>query len=195
MGCLGEIPADNSLPDHVSNEGKKGEEMSIDLFGGKLKEIEKHVIVLCLKCSDGNISKVANAMGINRITLLARMKVLGIPSNVRPSVDEKKEKLRRLEIDSGASKRHNEMQNQKEKTVLYTLEKCNWNRSWAARELGVSVRYIRYTVADLIARGVDIPDGKAGGWRWKFKQDPDVMPFSVAKEIGLPREKRSDAKK
>ena len=168
--------------------------MSIDVLGGKLKEIEKHVIELCLKCSDGHISKVANAMGINRTTLVARMKVLGIPSHDRPRVDEKKEKLRRLEIDSGASKRHNEIQKQNEKTILYTLEKCNWNRTWTARELGVSVRYIRYTVADLIARGVDIPDGKIGGWRWKFKQDPDVMPFSVAKEIGLPREKRSDAK-
>jgi Fis family transcriptional regulator, factor for inversion stimulation protein len=48
--------------------------------------------------------------------------------------------------------------------ILATLEQCDWNRTHAAKQLGMSVRTMRNKIAGCIIEGLSIPAGE-GTWR------------------------------
>jgi DNA-binding NtrC family response regulator len=41
--------------------------------------------------------------------------------------------------------------------ILATLERCDWNRTHAAKQLGISVRTMRNKITSCVIEGVEVP--------------------------------------
>jgi Fis family transcriptional regulator, factor for inversion stimulation protein len=47
--------------------------------------------------------------------------------------------------------------------ILATLEECEWNRTHAAKQLGMSVRTMRNKIASFTLEGIAVPAGQEAG--------------------------------
>jgi DNA-binding NtrC family response regulator len=121
--------------------------MSLDL-------IDKTVCEIAIAASRGNVSAAAKALGLNRTTLHMRLKRYGI--NVLEITEPEKD-IEKLKIKPPGFAKSDGLSALKCKMCYEALQKNGWNRSKAAKDCGVSVRYIRYMVQTLRFAGYDVP--------------------------------------
>lgn len=61
-----------------------------------------------------------------------------------------------------------------ERAVIYlALKANNWNRTYAARDLGVSIRTLRTKVHELRSHGLEVGVARHGGARNKPAKEPE----------------------
>lgn len=120
-----------------------------------LPEIERLVIQIAITASRGNIQAAARALGMNRTTLHMRLKKYGIESD---KVAEKSPTpADHLRIKPPGFSRSSAITLLKCEMCYNALVKCDWNRSKAAKECRVSLRFMRYMVHTLRFAGYDVP--------------------------------------
>jgi transcriptional regulator with GAF, ATPase, and Fis domain len=120
-----------------------------------LNLIEKRSIIVGLKCADGNIAKVAKALGMSRpgmYYLFEKHKI-----DVKEYIAKENQVNRDIHPSIGSS-----WMDHKTMMVYNALEKNGWNRTKAARDLDISIRCVRYMINLIRSRGIEIPEGKRG---------------------------------
>jgi DNA-binding NtrC family response regulator len=116
-----------------------------------LRDIEKKIITDKLAELNYVVTAVARDLEITRTALWMKIARLNI------EMPEPKYKAIQAE-DRDPIFRISGLNNIKHNAALEALRNNNWNRTWAARELGLSLRTMRKYVAHLRSMGVEIPD-------------------------------------
>ena len=116
-----------------------------------MQDIERQIITDKLIELDYIVARVARALDITTNAL--RMKI----ARLNIEMPEPKYKARQAE-ERAPIFRISGLNNIKHGAALEALRRNNWNRTWAARELGLSLRALRNYVTHLKSMGVDIPD-------------------------------------
>ena len=125
---------------------------------GVFLSIEKRVTLIALRASDFNISKAAEALGVNRNTLSARIETWGLHKLFPPAPEQNAVPLigkgYKLLGKSGWTA-HKQM------LIVSALERNNQHRTKTAEELGISLRSLAININTLRAKGINIPQPPA----------------------------------
>jgi DNA-binding NtrC family response regulator len=122
--------------------------------------IERLICEIAITAARGNIQAAADALGIRRTTLHMRLKRYKIDVNREPRPVQEADHLR---IKPPGFGKCDGITVLKCKMCFDALEKHGWNRSKAARECGVSTRYMRYMVHTLRFAGYQVPSVDSNG--------------------------------
>ena len=118
-----------------------------------IKDFEIKMFMCALRASRGNITDAADALGINRTTLSEKLRAQKIdPAEFLPKPEKKKQ------VSGYVPKLERTWCDHKSMMIMQALEANNWNRTYAARDLGVSLRMLRYYIKNVRKKGVDIPE-------------------------------------
>lgn len=126
---------------------------SIDLYG-ILRRFETAAIEAALAVTCGNITKAAELLDLKRTTLIQKMIAKNISEKKyrqEPSlVEEKSRKGRHAKLKS------NVLKHEMIRYSIEVLEQCDWCRTKAAEQLGISLRCMRYYCRDAKAFGIEV---------------------------------------
>jgi DNA-binding NtrC family response regulator len=120
-----------------------------------ISDITKKLIEVTLIANGGNIAKTAEYFEMNRTTLLCKIKKYQIPITEIKNSEPQKNRT----VDEVPIFRISGLNNLKMQSMLQALEQCEYNRTHAARALGISVRTLRHWVAHAKDSGIEIPGG------------------------------------
>ena len=127
--------------------------MTFDLYKF-MEDVERQTIASLLQAFNGNVTKTAAYFCMNRTTLVNKIDKLAINVSVCAGygtgikfVDE----IPRRKISG--------LGNLKMNAMLEALRACDYNRTAAAKAVGVNYRTLRTWVKHAKAEGVEIPDG------------------------------------
>jgi len=120
-----------------------------------LSDIEKKLIEVTLTANGGNIAKTAEYFEMNRTTLLGKITKYKIQTEkIRCSEIQKSRTVEEIPVF-----RISGLNNLKMQSMLDALKQCEYNRTHAARALGISARTLRHWVEHAKAQGIEIPAG------------------------------------
>jgi transcriptional regulator with GAF, ATPase, and Fis domain len=146
-----------------------------------LEQIERSMICTYLSLYKGNVTHAAKALGVKKTTLFEKMKRFNIHSSmfeyplVLQADSDNIEMVEEAQDNSEVTSRtrswrkikvpdKNNLRYQAIVTSMEVLEKHNWNRTHAARELGLSLRCMRMYCKEAIALGIRCkPNPKGAG--------------------------------
>lgn len=146
-----------------------------------LEQIERSMICTCLNLYKGNVTQVSAVLGVKKTTLFEKMKryrihpamfetpaVLQADSDDIEMVEETQDNsevtnrtrsYRKIKVPDKMNLRYQAIV-----TSMDVLEKHDWNRTHAARELGMSLRCMRMYCKEALALGIRCkPNPKAAG--------------------------------
>jgi DNA-binding NtrC family response regulator len=127
--------------------------VSFDLYK-YIDEIEKQTIASILQAFNGNVTKTATYFCMNRTTLVNKIAKFGIDVCVCAGYGTGMKF-----VDKIPMRKISGLGNIKMNAMLEALKACDYNRTAAAKAVGVNYRTLRTWVKHAKAEGVEIPDG------------------------------------
>ncbi len=116
-----------------------------------VSNFEKQLIQSMLQAYNGNVTKTAEFLEVNRTTLIAKIERMKITIDICRGYDEKKHETRAVHKITGINVL-------KRNAIIAALEQCNYNRTKTAEALGFSYRTVCAFVAESKQAGIHIPD-------------------------------------
>jgi DNA-binding NtrC family response regulator len=123
-----------------------------------LRRFETAAIETALAITCGNITKAAILLNLKRTTLIQKMIVKGINEKKyqKRAPTTPQELSARKKYNRHANLRSNVLKYEMIRYSIEILEKCDWCRTKAANQLGISLRCMRNYCRDAKAFGIDV---------------------------------------